>query len=340
MVEVGVVARKAVTRLREVDQGYVSGMEEVNVAKLLTALKVLKATQVSAFHMVVVAGVSLRAVQREHRGAPCSAKLMEVASDASSRIATRVPKAVHLFVKDMVVASVACMMEVEYAQRVCMEALSFVLHMVVGNGVQLRCGKSARGRTDHCVKHGGGKRCKVDGCGKSAQGSTDFCKAHGGGKRCQWGVEGSTAADSLKDSNGGRAAGAPCDKFARGKSGLCAAHSALVQDRRVHGGGTVGNVVTAGLAPGLFRGLVSGSGQTRPRTINSSTTISGPSTTPVAASSRAATSASDKEMGSAAATQGFDLHGKLQFCSLVFVLQQLVWRPVCKLRSFQTLLNS
>jgi hypothetical protein len=189
MVEVGVVARRAVTRLQEVDQGYVSGMEEVNVAKLLTALKVLKATQVSAFHMVVVAGkalsmslclflflliflaeffqcnlhqqgsctlctwfvvltglllmlicvgVSLWAVQREHRGAPCSAKLMEVASDASSRIATRVPKAVHLFVKDMVVASVACMMEAEYAQRVCMEALSFVLHMVVGNGVQLR----------------------------------------------------------------------------------------------------------------------------------------------------------------------------------------------------------
>jgi lipid-A-disaccharide synthase-like uncharacterized protein len=191
MVEVGVVARRAVTRLQEVDQGYVSGMEEVNVAKLPTALKVLKATQVSAFHMVVVAGkalslclclclflflliflaeffqcnlhqqgsctlctwfvvliglllmlicvgVNLWAVQREHRGAPCSAKLMEVASDASSRIATRVLKAVHLFVKDMVVASVACMMEVEYAQRVCMEALSFVLHMVVGNGVQLR----------------------------------------------------------------------------------------------------------------------------------------------------------------------------------------------------------
>jgi hypothetical protein len=71
----------------------------------------------------------------------------------------------------------------------------------------------------------------------------------------------------------------------------------------------VGNVVTAGLAPGLFRGLVSGSGQSRPGTINALTTISGPSTTPVAASSRAATSASDKEMGSAAATQGFDLHG-------------------------------
>jgi hypothetical protein len=44
MVEVGVVTRKAVTRLQEVDQGYVFGMEEVNVVKLLIALKVLKAT--------------------------------------------------------------------------------------------------------------------------------------------------------------------------------------------------------------------------------------------------------------------------------------------------------
>ncbi len=42
--EVDVVARKAMTRPQEVDQGYVSGMEEVNVAKLLIALKVLKAT--------------------------------------------------------------------------------------------------------------------------------------------------------------------------------------------------------------------------------------------------------------------------------------------------------
>ncbi len=57
--EVGIVARKVVTRLQEVDKGYVSSMEEVNVAKLLTTLKVLKATQVSAFHMVVVVGKAL-----------------------------------------------------------------------------------------------------------------------------------------------------------------------------------------------------------------------------------------------------------------------------------------
>uniref|UniRef100_A0A5B6ZAI1 WRKY19-like zinc finger domain-containing protein n=1 Tax=Davidia involucrata TaxID=16924 RepID=A0A5B6ZAI1_DAVIN len=93
------------------------------------------------------------------------------------------------------------------------------------------CTRSARGRTNFCVRHGGGKRCKFEGCGKSAQGSTDFCKAHGGGKRCSWGQLGAEF--------GGQAA-APCDKFARGKSGLCAAHSAQVQDKQIHGGGSLG----------------------------------------------------------------------------------------------------
>ncbi|KAL4331326.1 hypothetical protein AHAS_Ahas13G0488900 [Arachis hypogaea] len=91
------------------------------------------------------------------------------------------------------------------------------------------CTKSARGRTDCCVRHGGGKRCKFEGCGKSAQGSTDFCKAHGGGKRCSWGD-------------------GKCEKFARGKSGLCAAHSSLVQERETNKGSLI--------APGIFRGLV------------------------------------------------------------------------------------
>ncbi|CAK7356991.1 unnamed protein product [Dovyalis caffra] len=92
------------------------------------------------------------------------------------------------------------------------------------------CTKSARGRTDCCVRHGGGKRCKFENCGKSAQGSTDFCKAHGGGKRCTW-SEGK------------------CEKFARGKSGLCAAHSSMVQEREANKTGLIG--------PGLFHGLVS-----------------------------------------------------------------------------------
>ncbi|XAR53075.1 hypothetical protein NMG60_11021474 [Bertholletia excelsa] len=93
------------------------------------------------------------------------------------------------------------------------------------------CTKSARGRTDCCVRHGGGKRCKIENCGKSAQGSTDFCKAHGGGKRCNWRGEGK------------------CEKFARGRSGLCAAHSSLVQGREVNKRGMIG--------PDLFNGLVS-----------------------------------------------------------------------------------
>ncbi|XWS50029.1 hypothetical protein CRYUN_Cryun12cG0053400 [Craigia yunnanensis] len=96
------------------------------------------------------------------------------------------------------------------------------------------CTKSARGRTDYCVRHGGGKRCKFEGCGKSAQGSTDFCKAHGGGKRCSWGHPGSEY---------GNQPSGPCNSFARGKTGLCALHSGLVQDKRVHGGATLGPIV-------------------------------------------------------------------------------------------------
>ncbi|KAI3509375.1 hypothetical protein L1887_24602 [Cichorium endivia] len=93
------------------------------------------------------------------------------------------------------------------------------------------CTKSARGRTDCCVKHGGGKRCRTENCTKSAQGSTDFCKAHGGGKRCNWGGEGT------------------CEKFARGKSGLCAAHTSMVQERE-------NKKNNFGIGPGLFHGLV------------------------------------------------------------------------------------
>lgn len=91
------------------------------------------------------------------------------------------------------------------------------------------CTKSARGKTEFCVKHGGGKRCKVDNCGKSAQGSTDFCKAHGGGKRCNWSES-------------------KCEKFARGKSGMCAAHCSLSQGRETSKAGMIGS--------GLFHGLV------------------------------------------------------------------------------------
>lgn len=100
------------------------------------------------------------------------------------------------------------------------------------------CTKSARGRTEYCVRHGGGKRCKSEGCGKSAQGSTDFCKAHGGGKRCSWGHPGCEFGQG----------DVPCNTFARGKTGLCGSHGALVQDKRVHGGATIGITVPDSVA--------------------------------------------------------------------------------------------
>ncbi|KAL0335151.1 UNVERIFIED_CONTAM: hypothetical protein Sradi_4727000 [Sesamum radiatum] len=110
------------------------------------------------------------------------------------------------------------------------------------------CTKSARGKTDCCVKHGGGKRCRIENCGKSAQGSTDFCKAHGGGKRCNWG-EGK------------------CEKFARGKNGLCAAHSSLVQGRETKRVGMLG--------PGLFHGLVPATTATAQSNFNNTCSSSG-----------------------------------------------------------------
>eukprot|EP00854_Cymbomonas_tetramitiformis_P008690 gene8690-biopygen8835 len=65
------------------------------------------------------------------------------------------------------------------------------------------CPKSAAGRTNFCVAHGGGKRCQRDGCTKRAVGTTPYCVSHGGGKRCQ--IEG-------------------CTKSAQGGTAYCVAH--------------------------------------------------------------------------------------------------------------------
>ena len=50
--------------------------------------------------------------------------------------------------------------------------------------IEPECKKLARGATDKCVAHGGGRRCAEPECGKSAQGATDKCIEHGGGRRC------------------------------------------------------------------------------------------------------------------------------------------------------------
>ncbi|CAH1451517.1 unnamed protein product [Lactuca virosa] len=79
-----------------------------------------------------------------------------------------------------------------------------------GGGV---CTKSVHGGTLFCVAHGGGKRCVVKDCTRSARGR------HGGGKRCKY--EG-------------------CGKSGEGSSDFCKVHGGLVEDKRVHGGATLG----------------------------------------------------------------------------------------------------
>lgn len=46
------------------------------------------------------------------------------------------------------------------------------------------CEKNARGRTQYCVRHGGGVRCSIPGCEKGARPHSQLCSAHGGGHRC------------------------------------------------------------------------------------------------------------------------------------------------------------
>ncbi|KAJ7968159.1 Loricrin-like protein [Quillaja saponaria] len=145
------------------------------------------------------------------------------------------------------------------------------------------CAKGAQGSTLYCKAHGGGKRCIFAGCTKGAEGSTPLCKGHGGGKRCLFdggvlcqaaqrvhvdelivvlnmaeerGASSKTVAKVLKEAqiSARHMAGGSdctwgegkCEKFARGKSGLCAAHSSLVLETNKRGL----------IAPGLFHGVV------------------------------------------------------------------------------------
>ena len=90
------------------------------------------------------------------------------------------------------------------------------------------CGKSAQGKTDKCIGHGGGKRCAESGCPKTAQGKTDRCKTHGGGRicaepGCTKNAQGKT--DRCKAHGGGTRCSEPgCTKSARSKSDKCIGH--------------------------------------------------------------------------------------------------------------------
>ncbi|KAF3448642.1 hypothetical protein FNV43_RR09355 [Rhamnella rubrinervis] len=208
--------------LPEENRGCASGMVAARDVNKKTVQRVQKASQVFVSHMEVVAAAKLWDAQKGHREAQCFARHMVGESDALLQGAQRCR------VCKGHGGCVACTKSVHGGTNFC------VAHGGGKRCAMPECTKSARGRTDYCVRHGGGKRCKFEGCGKSAQGSTDFCKAHGGGKRCSWGHPGSEF--------GSQPTG-PCNSFARGKTGLCALHSGILQDKRVHGGITLGPLV-------------------------------------------------------------------------------------------------
>ena len=60
-----------------------------------------------------------------------------------------------------------------------------------GGGRRCHCGKLARGPSNLCMKHGGGRRCAITNCVSAAVYKSDYCRSHGGGKRCV--VEGCVA---------------------------------------------------------------------------------------------------------------------------------------------------
>ena len=97
-----------------------------------------------------------------------------------------------------------------------------------GGGKRCFCGKIARGSSGTCGSHGGGRRCASLGCTKGAAGATSFCLAHGGGKRCE--VEGCIRAahgrsDRCFKHNGARPCEVEgCTKGAVGKTERCIAH--------------------------------------------------------------------------------------------------------------------
>eukprot|EP00897_Mesotaenium_endlicherianum_P004526 jgi/Mesen1/4100/ME000215S03379 len=95
------------------------------------------------------------------------------------------------------------------------------------------CKSSAEGLTGLCIAHGGGKRCVVLGCPKSAQGGTNRCKAHGGGRRCSilgctTAAEGKGDPPLCKAHGGGKrcqqGGGGVCSKSVHGGTPFCVAH--------------------------------------------------------------------------------------------------------------------
>ena len=98
-----------------------------------------------------------------------------------------------------------------------------------GGGRRCHCGKLARGPSNLCMKHGGGRRCSLPTCNAAAVYKSDYCRSHGGGKRCS--VEGCVASvysakETLCFKHGGgiRCAYDGCSKAPVGKTEFCIRH--------------------------------------------------------------------------------------------------------------------
>jgi hypothetical protein len=99
-----------------------------------------------------------------------------------------------------------------------------------GGGRRCHCGKLARGPSNLCMKHGGGRRCALPTCNAAAVYKSDYCRSHGGGKRCS--VEGCVASvysakESLCFKHGGGTRckyEEGCSKAPIGKTDFCIKH--------------------------------------------------------------------------------------------------------------------
>jgi hypothetical protein len=93
--------------------------------------------------------------------------------------------------------------------------------------IESGCTKSARGGSDKCTKHGGGKRCNEQGCLNGAIGKSEKCISHGGNKcsenGCSKGARGGS--DKCIEHGGGRRCEVKdCKRLSREYSNTCTKH--------------------------------------------------------------------------------------------------------------------
>ena len=121
--------------------------------------------------------VSTKNVIRVHKGALCIAKHMVVGNDAHLQGVPKVLKEAPHCVRHMVGGSAAFSMEVAFAQKVCMEALTSVLLMVVERGVLLQVAPRVHVAVLTVVSGMvGGRDASLKGVGRAHEGAQIFAR--------------------------------------------------------------------------------------------------------------------------------------------------------------------